>query len=145
MNKHVQDADERANIARVRKRYYDARREGMSHVEAAAIANGDEAQLADLRRKADAGARSMAHQQQAKPIGRVRSTQKQEDERVPEPQQNDGGDPSSIDIPPDWKDMIWPSLRSLAHKFANGAKIKNRADAEKAINAEIKRRAKSAS
>lgn len=49
------------------------------------------------------------------------------------------GERGDIEIPADWRELKWFALRSLATKFAS-TPVLNKADAEAAIEAEIRRR-----
>jgi hypothetical protein len=103
--------------------YWKARRTGMNTRDAIAAA---EAQRAQPGAVAKAPAKSTVltsdYSTDPKPVETVEAAA-----------------PAMVDIPDDWRDMIWPRLRALASKVSE-TPVSNRADCERAIEAELARR-----
>lgn len=144
-------AEERAANAAIRKRYFDGRKQGLSHEDATKYANSGELDMEDLKAKADHRAtgggslpRYNARQKTQPPKQTDGESGRTKDEKERDEQPSGTHDPSGVEIPHKWEDLVWPTIRSIASKIRGpeGKPIKNRADAEKVIRVEVNRRAR---
>lgn len=144
------EPDEKLRIARQRRHYFDLRKSGHDHETASSMANESygtvrEDDLRDLQAKADARAAQARLDGGGRPAAVVAEPAGGPG-RAASPAQSPGGAPddrSSVVIPDDWRDLVWPDLRALGASLSDDPVV-SRHQAEAAIEAELERRERAA-